>query len=122
VNLGKMEVEDYIKFSKSIDLAIALMMAPHPNYPTLEFASIGSAVVTTKYGVKDELSFYSKNIFAADLNIESVVENIMRASELSYESRIDNLIYNNIGDDWNVALDEVIAKISLEFDQLIDRK
>jgi hypothetical protein len=117
-NLGKMEVEDYINFSKSIDLAIALMMAPHPNYPTLEFASIGSAVVTTKYGVKDELGFYSKNIFAANLTVESVIENIIKASEMSYEERINNLSSNNIEYDWNSALDEVVSKILPEFGQL----
>lgn len=118
INMGKMDVEDYVLFSKSIDIAISLMMAPHPNYPTLEFASIGSAVVTTKYEVKDDLSFYSKNIFTADLTLESVIDCIIRSSKISYEERIANLGDNNIGEDWNSALDLVISSISKEFDQL----
>jgi len=61
-NKGKMSMEDYIEFSKTVDLAISPMMAPHPNYPTLEFASIGSMVVTTKYANKESLDKYSKNI------------------------------------------------------------
>lgn len=118
VNLGKMDIDAYIKFSKSIDVAISLMMAPHPNYPTLEFASIGSAVVTTKYEVKKDLSFYSKNIFIADLNLESIIDNIVKAANMPYETRISNLQNNNIESDWNTALDKVINNISPEFTQL----
>ena len=36
INNGKMEMKEYISFSKTIDVAITLMMSPHPNYPTLE--------------------------------------------------------------------------------------
>jgi hypothetical protein len=118
VNLGKMDVKDYIDFSKSIDLAISLMMAPHPNYPTLEFASIGSAVVTTKYAVKDDLSFYSKNILSADLTIQSISENILKAANMSYDTRINNLQYNNISTDWNIELDNVIKNILSELTQV----
>jgi hypothetical protein len=111
-NLGKMSVEAYISFSKSVDVAVSLMMAPHPNYPTLEFASIGSAVVTTKYESKNDLSVYSRNIFMAEINLDSLMGNILEASNLSFETRIDNLKYNNIRGDWNVALDNLIKNIS----------
>jgi len=110
-NLGKMTVADYTAFSKSIDLAISLMMAPHPNYPTLEFASIGTAVVTTKYENKVNLSKYSENIIVSEAGIEEVASSIIKASKRSYKQRIDALETTNIQTSWDVALDDKLKKI-----------
>lgn len=110
-NLGKMSVDDYIEFSKTIDVAVSLMMAPHPNYPTLEFSSIGTAVVTTKYSNKTDLSNYSKNIITSDIGIESIAGAIKKASELSYEDRVHNIKSNSIPTSWQESLDEVLGKV-----------
>lgn len=110
-NLGKMSMKDYTEFSKTIDLAISLMMAPHPNYPTLEFASIGSSVVTTKYANKQNLDNYSKNIVISDIGVESLAGAIKQAASLSYEQRMDNLESNNINSSWEKALDETLKNI-----------
>jgi hypothetical protein len=110
-NLGKMPMDKYIEFSKTIDLAVSLMMAPHPNYPTLEFASIGASVVTTKYANKQNLTQYSKNIITSEIGVESIAGAIKEASKLSYAERINNLESNNINDDWKVALDTSLKKI-----------
>lgn len=117
-NLGKMELNDYISFSKSIDVAISLMMAPHPNYPTLEFASIGTAVVTTKYSVKNSLQFYSENIIMADLSVNSIKEAIIEAAGWTVEKRLAAVQRNNILTDWGNALDSVVDIVSKEFTQL----
>lgn len=110
-NLGKMSMQDYVDFSKTIDIAISPMMAPHPNYPTLEFASIGSAVVTTKYDNKQDLSRYSKNIFVSDTSVKSIAGAINLAAKTTYEDRLANLEKNNIPASWNESLDETISKI-----------
>jgi hypothetical protein len=110
-NLGKMDVATYYKFARTIDLTISLMMAPHPNYPTLELSSIGSAVVTTKYKTKQDLSEYSKNIYMADLSIESIVDAIKDASKISYKQRIDNAKQSNIPDNWDETLKELLEEI-----------
>lgn len=110
-NLGKMSMKDYTEFSKTIDLAISLMMAPHPNYPTLEFASIGSSVVTTKYANKQNLDNYSKNIVISDIGIESLAGAIKQAASLSYEQRMDNLESNDINLSWEKALDDSLKTI-----------
>jgi hypothetical protein len=110
-NLGKMNVEDYIQFSKSIDVAVSLMMAPHPNYPTLEFASIGSAVVTTNYANKNDLSKYSRNIIMADPGIESVSNAIIKASKLNYKTRLKALETTNIEKSWDEALDTKLKQV-----------
>ena len=110
-NLGKMSMEDYTNFSKSVDLAISLMMAPHPNYPTLEFASIGSSVVTTKYSNKLSLEKYSKNIITSDIGVESIAGAIKDAASISYKKRMDNLESNNISNDWKASLDPALSKL-----------
>ena len=110
-NLGKMSLDAYIDFSKTVDIAVSLMMAPHPNYPTLEFSSIGSAVVTTKYSNKTDLTNYSKNIITSDIGVESISGAIKKASEMSYKDRIKNVSQNNINDNWEEALDETLKKV-----------
>ncbi len=114
-NLGKMSVKDYYKFARSVDLTISPMMAPHPNYPTLELASIGSAVVTTKYENKQDLSKYSDNIFMADLSLESIIEATLKASKLSHKQRLENAKASHILDSWNDALDKPIEVLLKKF-------
>ena len=106
-----MTMEQYVEFSKSVDLAISPMMAPHPNYPTLEFASIGSAVVTTKYANKKSLDNYSKNIVISDIGVESLAGAIKQAAKISPAERAKNLSTTNILDSWDNALDSVIDDV-----------
>jgi len=110
-NLGKMSVPDYTKFSKSVDLAISLMMAPHPNYPTLEFASIGTSVVTTRYENKVDLSKYSENIVVSEVGIQAVSDSITKAAKRTYKQRVDALTTTNISTSWNESLDDKLKQI-----------
>lgn len=110
-NLGKLTMEEYKEFAKSVDLTVSLMMAPHPNYPTLEMSSIGSAVVTTKYANKQDLSSYSKNIYMADLTIDSIANSIVTASNIPYEQRLENARKSNISGDWDKALSGVFSEL-----------
>jgi len=110
-NLGKLTIGEYNEFIKTVDVAISPMMAPHPNYPTLEFASVGSMVVTTKYETKNDLSSYSKNILLADLGADSLTKAIVAASKIDYKQRISNLASNKILADWGDALDDVIDNV-----------
>lgn len=113
-NLGKMNLADYIKFSKTIDLAVSPMMAPHPNYPTLEFASIGSSVVTTKYSNKIDLSNYSSNIVMSDTSVESLAGAIKEASLKTYDERIKNLKSTKINKSWSKSIDTQLKTILKE--------
>lgn len=110
-NLGKMPMNEYIEFTRTVDLAISLMMAPHPNYPTLEFASVGASVVTTRYETKDDLSSYSKNIYMSDTHPDSIGQVIIKASKVPYATRIKNAESNNINESWGEALNEPLGKI-----------
>ncbi len=111
-NKGKMTMEEYIAFSKTIDVAVSPMMAPHPNYPTLEFASIGTMVVTTKYSNKLNLDQYSKNIITCDIGVESIAGGIHDAAKISEAQRLENLRTNDINTSWSTALDASLEKIT----------
>lgn len=109
-NKGKMSMDDYVAFSKTVDIAISPMMAPHPNYPTLEFASIGSTVVTTKYANKQRLTKYSKNIIMSDLDVESMAGAINLAAKMPDTQRDANLKTTKINSEWGDSLDTPIKK------------
>ncbi len=111
-NLGKLPMSEYKEFAKSIDIAISLMMAPHPNYPTLEFASIGSAVVTTRYANKQNLNNYSNNIIMADLTVESITKAIVSASKVSYAARIENAKKSTIESQWDKSLSQTLSRVT----------
>jgi hypothetical protein len=87
------------------------MMAPHPNYPTLEFASIGTAVVTTKYANKQNLDRYSGNIIMSDIASDSMAGAIRIAAGLSYDTRIENLKSNTIEGSWEKSLGDVLQRV-----------
>jgi hypothetical protein len=108
---GKMDMDNYIAFSKTVDIAVSPMMAPHPNYPTLEFASIGTAVVTTKYANKQNLDRYSGNIIMSDIASDSMAGAIRIAAGLSYDTRIENLKSNTIEGSWEKSLGDVLQRV-----------
>jgi len=108
-------MQKYTDFSKDVDIAVSLMMAPHPNYPTLEFASVGAAVVTTKYANKVDLSGYSKNIVLSDIGVESIAGAINVAAGMTHETRMKNLEANNINSSWTNTLDTVLEKILTQY-------
>ncbi|GEM_PF-207848 len=110
-NKGKMSMREYYAFIHCVDVAISPMLAPHPNYPTLELASLGSHVVTTKWKTKQNLSHYSDHIFMAEANIQDMAEKIIRAIMTDDKKYIDNFGRNNINTDWNQTLNEPIKKV-----------
>jgi hypothetical protein len=109
-NLGKMDINDYYKFAKGIDLAVSLMLAPHPSYPPLELSSLGAAVVTTKYETKKDLKTYNENIFIADATIKDIKQKIIDAAKLSIDKRTTNAKKTNLESRWDIALNPVVEK------------
>lgn len=104
-NLGKMDIEEYYRFAANVDVAVSPMLAPHPNYPTLEFASLGAAVVSTKWKTKQNLSNYSNNIFMADATVASIADSIVTATSIDRETLDMNRALNTINSSWVEALD-----------------
>jgi O-antigen biosynthesis protein len=111
-NLGKMDLDKYYRFASGIDVAVSPMMAPHPNYPTLEFASLGAMVVSTKYETKQDLGQYSKNILLADATIDDMADKIVQACMTPREKRLENLKHNHIGGDWQKTLKQPVEELA----------
>jgi hypothetical protein len=110
-NFGKLPMNEYYRFASNVDVALSPMLAPHPNYPTLELAFLGAMVVTTKYANKQDLSRYSQNILMAGATTESMAEKLVEAMLTCDEVRLDNLKHTTIGNDWGKALDEPLNRI-----------
>jgi hypothetical protein len=111
-NLGKMDINKYYKFASTIDVAVSPMLAPHPNYPTLELASLGAAVVSTKYENKQDLSRYSPNILMAEANPQDMTKKIIEACKMDKTERLANLKHNHIGDNWSENLKKPISELA----------
>lgn len=111
-NLGKMSHADYYEFAKTVDVALSLMMAPHPSYPPLELSSIGAAVVTTQYETKTDLTRYNKNLLCCPITPSDLRSGMLKASKMTYETRIKNAKSSTLHADWGKSLDSIIKKLS----------
>ena len=114
-NKGKMSMEDYYSFAQTIDVAVSPMLAPHPNYPTLELASLGACVVSTKWETKQNLDYYSPNIFMAEPTAADMAEKIIQATLLDDKVKRANAKKNNIGGDWVRALKKPIDTVAAHY-------
>ncbi|WP_172119369.1 hypothetical protein [Actinomyces faecalis] len=104
VNHGKMAPEQYFNFIANCDLCVSPMLAPHPNYPTLEFAAAGIPVVTTAWQSKNDLSRYSPLIRTVDPTIDSMRDAILRQAALTTEERQQLSSRTSIPTSWNETL------------------
>lgn len=106
-----LEWRDYCKLIRSMDLGLSLMYTPHPSYPPLDLAVSGAVVVTNRYGVKQDLSQYSKNIICTDTDLESLLGGLTDGVQLAFdqEARDKNYEANNICRDWVVSFKDVMT-------------
>lgn len=111
-NQGKMPLDEYYKFVQTVDVAVSPMLAPHPNYPTLEFSSIGATVVTTKWETKQNLDRYSKNIFMCEPTISDMANKIVEAIIKPTDEVSKDAKNNNLNTDWNIALEKPIKELT----------
>ncbi|HSX29858.1 MAG TPA: hypothetical protein VLE73_04850 [Candidatus Saccharimonadales bacterium] len=111
-NKGKMSLDDYYNWAQTIDVAVSPMLAPHPNYPTLELASLGAMVVSTKWETKQDLSTYSPNILMAEPTAEDMAVKIVAAALTDDKARAQGTKRNTINSDWPAALKEPLNQIA----------
>lgn len=111
VNKGKMPIEKYIEFCNTVDVAISPMMAPHPNYPTLELSSVGAQVVTTRYANKVNLSNYSPNIIMCDISTESMAGAIKEAAKKAATRKPSRSKNSSLPATWSEALDSSLDHV-----------
>jgi hypothetical protein len=104
---------EYSKMLGTIDVGLSLMSTPHPSYPPLDLAASGSVVVTNRFGFKQDLSNYSRNIFCSDLDVDNLVSAVKAAINFSKNNAAKNSNYldGGISRSWDQAFQKVIDEI-----------
>jgi len=101
---------EYAELAGNTDLALCLMYTPHPSYPPFDLAASGAVVVTNRFGNKQDLSGYSKNILCGDLQLESMLTAMASGVALATDApqRTRNYQTNLLGTDWKASFAEVV--------------
>jgi hypothetical protein len=104
---------DYADLAGRVDLGLCLMYTPHPSYPPFDLAASGAVVVTNRYGRKQDLSPYSKNIITGDPEIPSMLRALAEGIRIVEhpEERAANHQANALGTDWRTALAGVVNAV-----------
>ncbi|MGY2736815.1 rhamnosyltransferase WsaF family glycosyltransferase [Sphingomonas sp. UYP23] len=104
---------DYGKFIRTIDLGLSLMYTPHPSYPPLDLAASGAVVVTNRFGVKQDLSGYCRNIICGSTDVDDLVKSLALGSALVDDTatREDNYRMNNFSRSWIASLSPVVKAL-----------
>jgi beta-1,2-rhamnosyltransferase WsaF-like protein len=104
---------EYAALAGEADLALCLMYSPHPSYPPFDLAASGAVVVTNRFGNKQDLSGYSRNIICGDPDLESMLDAMAQAARLAAEPRQrgENYRANRLGSGWKESLAEVVRRI-----------
>jgi hypothetical protein len=107
---------EYHEFLKTMDLGLCLMATPHPSYPPLDLASFGGVAVTNKYGAKQSLESYTKNIICGELTPAGMLEALRQGLELAGNATLRgrHLDDDHLLRDWSIsfahALDSLILR------------
>jgi O-antigen biosynthesis protein len=109
----KLPGNEYAKIIRKMDLGLCLMYSPHPGYHPLSLVASGAIVITNKYGNKQTLDNYSKNILCCDLNENSLVDGIKRGIEMNLDigKRMINYENNGIFTEWKVSINNIFNAI-----------
>lgn len=104
--LPTMGWREYGEFTGSVDLGFCLMGTPHPSYPPLDLAASGAAVLTNRFGLKQDLKAYSPNISCAGLAVEELLEGLREGLALATDPVARKAGYQNNGmsRSWNETL------------------
>ena len=103
---------EYAAFAGTVDLGLCLMYTPHPSYPPFDMAASGAVVVTNKFGIKQDLASYCKNILCGDLELEAMLETLQRGVQLASNevTRAEHYRTHKLSTDWKQSLAPVIER------------
>lgn len=105
----------YAELVRKSDLALCLMYTPHPSYPPLDFAAGGAVAVTNRFGLKQDLSAFSRNIVCGEPTVHGMLEALESGIELACldELRAANHAASTLPDSWQETLAPVVATIQV---------
>jgi O-antigen biosynthesis protein len=101
---------EYAAFAGTVDLGLCLMYTPHPSYPPFDLSASGAVVVTNRFGIKQDLASYSRNILCGDLELESMLDTLQRGVQLACDevTRAEHYRANELSSDWKQSLAPVL--------------
>lgn len=80
-SLGKLPLQDYPDWLRTVDIGLSLMLSPHPSHPPLEMAAAGVRVVTNRFANKD-LSRLTPAILSVDPTARAVAAGLSAAWDM----------------------------------------
>ena len=104
----------YADLIGTIDLGLSLMYTPHPSYPPLDLAASGAVVVTNRFGPKQDLSGYSRNIICAEPEVGALVAALAEGVALAEnaEQRRSNYEANGLCRDWAQSFESTLEALA----------
>jgi hypothetical protein len=107
---------EYAEFASTVDLALCLMYTPHPSYPPFDMSASGAVVVTNRFGNKQDLSGYCRNILCGDPQLGSMLEALAQGVALARDDaqRTANFEQRRMSGDWQASLARVVERFGVE--------
>lgn len=107
----------YAELVRSMDLGLSLMYTPHPSYPPLDLAASGAVVVTNRFGSKQDLDEYSKNILCVEPSVDELVRGLRQGVQLAADTktRQANFRKNGIQRDWRASFADSLDVVLKRF-------
>jgi hypothetical protein len=109
--------KDYASLIRRMDLGLSLMHTPHPSYPPLDLAAAGAVVVTNRFGVKQSLQHYSKNILCVEPTVSGLLDGLHDGAALCSDptQRLANFRSTHLHRTWETALAPVLDHLAARF-------
>jgi hypothetical protein len=88
------------------------MYTPHPSYPPLDLAASGAVVVTNRFGVKQDLGAYSRNILCAEPEREAMLAALAAGLRLAEDGpeRQRRFAEQRLAGDWASTLAPLVQR------------
>ncbi|WP_326542792.1 rhamnosyltransferase WsaF family glycosyltransferase [Pseudorhodoferax sp.] len=104
----------YAELLGSCDLGLSLMYTPHPSYPPLDMVASGAVAVSTRHGLKQDLSALSRNLILCQPDIPALLAGLQAAVELVADTPRREAQYQQtaLARDWPTALHAVVEQLA----------
>jgi len=114
----RLENLDWMAYADLIgqaDLGLCLMGTPHPSYPPLDMVASGAVVVSTRHGLKQDLSALSKNLILCDAAHDALVDGLRQAVALVADDRrrMEQFRAGTLSRDWATSLQALIEQLAV---------
>lgn len=114
--LEHLDWADYAALVGGADLGLSLMDTPHPSYPPLDLVASGAVVVSTRHGLKQDLSPWSRNLILCDRAVPALVDGLRQGMALVDDAprRQAQFQATRLSRDWAQSLHAVVERLASE--------